>query len=114
MKKFLGIFSVLFLCSFALFAQTAAAPVVANDTINQVIAIILGVANSIPAVGPYLVVAIKVFSVGTTILTALATMLIALAGAFNFAGFSTMANWISKVLPYVKFASNYNVQKPTA
>lgn len=107
MKKLFTL--ALCLIPFGLFAQ-AAVPA-APDAIDQVIGIVLSVASSVPAVGPYLAMALKVLGILSVSLTAVASVLMALSALLNKSGLASAAAMIDKVLPYVQFASVYNVQK---
>lgn len=92
----------------ALVAQTVSAP----DSIDNIIGFVLGVAQGIPAVGPYLVITIKILGIVAAVLTGLSAVLMALQKSFNLVGLNSIGNVIAKVLPYVQYASMFNLQKP--
>lgn len=105
MKKLSIIALALF--PFAIFAQTATPP----DAIDNIISFVLGIAAGIPAIGAYLPLVLKILALVAVFLTAASSVLLGLKAAFNLAGLDGVANFIGKILPYVQYASMFNVQK---
>jgi hypothetical protein len=73
----------------------------------------------IPAVGNILVYLFQILAVLAVVLTALASVLAVLKVTFEQMGkvvpfFGTAAAWINAILPWVQYASMYNVQKKSA
>lgn len=75
--------------------------------------------QTVPTVGPILIEVLKWLGIVAAVLTALATLMQALAAAFvgvaKMAGFVEFANkakaFLDKILAYVKYFSMFNVQK---
>jgi hypothetical protein len=73
----------------------------------------------IPAVGNILVYLFQILTILAVVLTALSSVLVVLKISFEQMGkkiafFDTAAKWIGAILPWVQYASMYNVQKKSA
>ena len=81
---------------------------------------IIAFLQSIPAVGAVLAKVFEIMAILAVVLTALAAFLdamkVALAGSARLVGLENLATHIedllNKVIPWVKYLSMYNVQKP--
>ena len=106
------LYLILIFLPMALLAQAVADNSIApNDWISNGINVVLGILNSIPAVGQYMVEAIKILVIVSAVLTVVSAALMALAKIFNWSGLNAVESWILKILPYVQYASMFNVQK---
>jgi hypothetical protein len=105
-------------------AQEAAASPAAPAAVmpappEQVNGIFLGIVSylqTIPAVGKILALIFQILAIMTPILTVLATLLMAIQGALSAMGkkvpfFTKASDFIGALIPWVKYASNYNTQK---
>jgi len=113
MKTFLVIFLSLF--SFCAYAEVAVVEPVLPEWVGQIVVFL----TNIPTVGPILVVILKWLAIITSVLTVVSAALQGVAaalvasgefvGAKKFAAF--VAKWSSKILPFLKFFSAFNVKK---
>lgn len=112
MKKLFYVF--MFLAPVVVMAQVASnsiEPSVQPDSIDNAIMFVLNLVASIPALGPVLAIILKVLGIAAACLTGVSAILIALSSALNVVGLQSAANLIQKVLPYIQYASMFNVQK---
>lgn len=113
MNKLFFIFTISILGSFAIFAQGVASNSigVTPDAIDNVIAFVLNLASSIPAIGSYLALALKIAGIAAAVLTAVSSLLFALSSVLGYAGLVSAKKYVDLVLPYVQYFSMFNVQK---